>query len=147
MTEDSLIRGKVARILNSREVALNIGEKNGVEPEMLFDILDPNAQDIEDPDTHEVIGSIYRPKVRVRITTVEERISVASTFKSKRTNIGGVGLGLSSVSSLFDPPKWVNKYETLRSKEGTWEHLDEEDSYVATGDPVVQVIDDGTVSD
>ncbi len=145
-TEVRLIRGKVARILTSREVALNIGRKDGVDLDMLFDILDPNAQDIEDPDTHETIGSIYRPKVRVRITTVEERISVASTYKSKRTNIGGAGIGVSSWGSLFDPPKWVNKYETLRTKEGTWEHLDEEDSYVATGDPVVRALDDDTDS-
>ncbi len=144
-TEVKLIQGKVARILTSREVALNIGQKNGVEPDMLFDILDPIAQDIEDPDTREIIGSIYRPKVRVRIKNVEERVSLASTYKSKKINIGGAGLG-TSWGALFAPPKWVHEYETLTTEEATWEHIDEEDSYVATGDPVVQVLDDDTDS-
>ena len=41
-----LIRGKVARVLNSREVALNVGLNNGVEVGMCFDILDPKGEDI-----------------------------------------------------------------------------------------------------
>ena len=35
------LRGKVARILNSRELVINIGEQEGVEIGMLFDVLDP----------------------------------------------------------------------------------------------------------
>ena len=38
------------------------------------------------------------------------------------------------------PPKWITKYETLKTEEKTWEDLDEEKSYVKTGDPVVQVM-------
>ena len=37
-------------------------------------------------------------------------------------------------------PKKVTKYETLKTEEKTWEHLDEEDSYVKVGDPVIQVL-------
>ncbi len=37
------------------------------------------------------------------------------------------------------PPKWVTKYETLKTEEKTWEDLDEEASYVKVGDPVIQV--------
>ncbi|MCH8311261.1 MAG: hypothetical protein IIB17_12315 [Chloroflexi bacterium] len=48
------IKGKVARILNSKEVALNIGRKNGVELGMLFNILDSKSYEIEDPDTGEM---------------------------------------------------------------------------------------------
>ena len=139
--EAELIRGKVARILNSRELALNIGLAHGVKLDMLFDVLDVSEQILE-PDTGEIIGSIYRPKVRVKIVAVQEKLSVASTYKSKRVNIGGRGSILNAWSSVLDPPRWIREYETLKTAEATWEDLDEKDSYVATGDPVVQVLND-----
>ena len=133
------IRGKVARILNSRELALNIGSRHGVEVDMVFEVFDASEEDIMDPDTGMTIGSVYRPKVRVRVLEVQDRISVASTYKSRRVNVGGTGFGLSSV---FAPPRWIHEYETLKTEEATWEDLDEKDSYVSTGDPVVQVLND-----
>ena len=39
------------------------------------------------------------------------------------------------------PPKWETKYETLKTEEKTWEDLDEVDSYVKIGDPVVQILE------
>ena len=134
------IRGKVAHILNSRELALNIGSEHGVELDMRFDVLDAASENIRDPDTDAVIGSVYRPKVRVRILQVQEKISVASTYRSKSVNIGGSGTSLKAWADLFSPPKWVREYETLRTNESTWENLDEKDSYVATGDPVLQIL-------
>jgi hypothetical protein len=136
-----LIRGKVARILNSREMAINVGSKHGVIAGMFFDILDPKGEDIRDPDTLEVLGSIDRPKVRVQVTAVQEGLSVASTFKKKQVNVGGRGIMAGQgLSDLFLPPKYVTKYETLKTDEKTWEDLSEAESYVKTGDPVVQVI-------
>ena len=140
MTSDSkLIRGKVARILNSRELALNVGLEHGVELDMLFDVLDPNAENIQDPDTSAIIGSLYRPKVRVKVVDVQEKISVASTYRSRKINLGGTGQSLQAWADMLTPPKWIREYETLKTDEATWEDIDEEDSYVATGDPVVQV--------
>ena len=137
--ESRLIRGKVARILNSRELALNIGSEHGVGLDMLFDVLDPNSENIQDPDTGKVIGSLYRPKVRVKIVDVQEELSVASTYRSKQVNLGGSGQSIHAWAALLAPPKWIREHETLKTEEATWEDLDEEDSYVATGDPVVQV--------
>lgn len=136
------IRGKVARVLNSRELALNIGSEHGVRDGMLFDVLDPKGEDIVDPDTGDVIGSLERSKVRVRVTSVQDKLSVASTFKKERVNIGGVGIGTSSLSQLFLQPEYVTQYETLKTEEKTWEDLSEEESYVKHGDPVVQVKSD-----
>lgn len=136
----TLIRGKVARILNSREVALNVGASHGVENGMQFDILAPELHDIRDPDTHEVIGSLNRPKVRIQVEITEDRFCVAHTFRRRRVNIGGMGL----VGRTFEPPNWVTRFETLRTSEDTWEDLAEADSYVKTGDPVVQVPDEMT---
>jgi len=137
------IRGKVARILNSRELAINIGSKHGVHVGMYFDVLDPKGEEIRDPDTGEVIGLIDRPKVRVQITNAQEGLSIASTFRRKPVNVGGRGLMTgNSLADLFQPPKIVNKYETLKTDEKTWEDINESESYVKTGDPVVQVVNE-----
>ncbi len=141
-SESKCIRGKVARILNSRELALNIGLEHGVKLDMLFDVLDPILEDIRDPDTGKIIGTVDRPKVRVKIVAVQEKISVARTYRSKTVNIGGMNT-LSNLAALFaTPARWVREYETLETEEDTWENLDEKDSYVATGDHVVQVLND-----
>ncbi len=141
--EFSPIRGKVARILNSRELALNIGAKHGVEVGMLFDVLDPKGESIRDPDTQKVIGSIPRPKIRVRITAVQDTLSVASTYRLKKKNRGGVGSGGlfsgGALASVLMAPDWVDVPETLKTTEATWDDLDESQSFVKTGDPVQQV--------
>jgi hypothetical protein len=142
-----LIRGKVARILNSREVAINVGSGRGVVVGMRFDVMDTTGGDIKDPDTGEKLGCVDRPKVRVEFSRVQERLSVAITYREEAVNVGGVGFGgglgsSPALSRVLMPPKWVTRYETLKTREETWENLDEEDSYVKTGDPVVQVLGD-----
>ena len=133
------IRGKVARVLTTREVALNKGSTDGVRSGMVFKILTPKGSEIEDPDTGEVIGSVELEKARVRVTSVQDRVSVASTFRTHRVNVGGSGIAL---SGLFAPPKWETRIETLRADENATEDMPEEESFVRTGDPVVQVLDD-----
>lgn len=136
------ITGKVARILNSREMALNVGSEHGVEKGMCFDVMDPTGEEITDPDTGEVLGSVTRPLVRVRVIKVMEKLSVASTFKRTQVNEGGPGLGVGDTfARMLMPPKWITKYETLKTTEKTWEDLPESKSYVKTGYPVVQVIE------
>ena len=137
------IRGKVARILNSREMAINVGSDSGVTVGMRFDVMDTKGEDIQDPDTGELLGSVERPKVRVEISNVQERLSVASTYEQEQVNVGGAGLfsGVGETARIFMPAKWETRYETLKTEEKTWEDLDEEYSYVKTGDPVVQVMD------
>ena len=135
------LRGRVAQILTSREVAINLGEDDGVKLGMYFDILHEQGQDIEDPDTGEVLGNIERPKVRVKVTHVQDRLSLASTYKKKRVNVGGNYQDLSrAFSRALTPPRWVTKYETIKADEKAWENLDEQDSYVRIGDPVVLVL-------
>lgn len=142
------IRGKVAKILNYREIVINVGRDQGVKEGMYFDILDRKGEEILDPDTGEIIGSVNRPKIQVQIKDVHEKIAVATTYKKKKVNIGGMGpslvrlgsIGDSSLSSLLMPPKYIDKYETLKTDEKTWDDLDEDGSFVKTGDPVVQVL-------
>jgi hypothetical protein len=139
---DKPIRGKVARILNSRDLAINVGSTDGVKVGMYFDVLDPNGEDIKDPDSGEVLGSLERPKVRVKVMRVQDHLSVASTYKTYQINVGGQGGALGvSFANLLLPPKYITKQETLKTSEKTWEDLDEKESYVKTGDPVLQVIE------
>lgn len=138
-TQVEPIRGKIASILNDREVALNRGRSHGVSRGMEFDILSNHAQEVRDPDTDEILGSIQRPKVSVKVTLVYDKMSVAETFRKHRVNVGGTGVGI----GMFQPPKWEEHYETLRREDARVDEMSEFDSYVSRGDPVVQVIREG----
>ena len=147
-TQTSLIRGKVAEILSPIEVALNVGENDGVKPGMLFDILAKRGRGIKDPDSGEELGSIGLPKARVRIFDVHERFSVARANQTRLVNVGGHFDNLGSMRAtlrMFEPPNWVERPEPLRVKEHSpapSQDLDEPDSYVDIGDVVVQVLDE-----
>ena len=132
------IRGKIARVLNSREVAINKGSDDGIRVGMIFKILSTKGSEIQDPDTGETLGSVDLVKTSVKVTAVQERIAVASTYRSRRVNVGGSGLGGPVLMGVFAPPKWETRLETLKIDEATVEELDERDAFVHTGDPVVQ---------
>lgn len=134
------VQGHVAQILNAQELVINRGSSDGVRVGMVFDVLDPKAENIADPITGEDLGSVYRPKVKVRVTAVEERLAIARTFRATRVNVGGLGIAGAGVSRLFEAPKWEARHETLKSDAAVWEDLDEEDSYVKIGDPVIEVV-------
>lgn len=138
-TQVKPIRGRIAQILNSHEVALNVGSSKGVEVGMLFDIIAPGGQEITDPKTGEILGSLDKPKVRVKVVSVQDRLSVAATYRKRRENVGGTGSFIEAYSRMLAPPKWVTKYETLKTTDSVWEDLSDEDSYISLGDPVVQV--------
>ena len=136
-TQSEPIRGKIAKVINSREVALNIGAAHGVESGMLFEILDDGGSEVRDPDTDELLGLAERSKIKVLITRTYDKFAVAHTYRRKEVNVGGRG-------ALFgEYPKWEIHYETLKFQGGferTVEDLDEKDSRVAIGDPAVQVV-------
>ena len=134
------IRGKVARIMNSRELVINKGSNDGVEVGMRFMIIDRTGENITDPDTGKIIGSLQKPKVEVEVTQIGELIAVAHTYKYRMTNVGGMGFGgAGQIAKMFSPPKFKREYETLKSDDQDWEPLSEEDSYIQVGDPVVQI--------
>lgn len=136
------IVGAVAKILTARELVINRGSKHGVKVGMKFQVLDPKGENISDPETGKTLGSIDRPKVSVEVTTVEEQLAVARTFHSRRVNVGGTGglAGLSALARQFEPPRYLTRYDTLKTEESTWEDLDESESFVKTGDPVREII-------
>jgi hypothetical protein len=136
------IEGAVAKILTARELVINRGSKDGVRKGMRFQVLDPKAENVEDPESGEILGSIERPKVDVQVTMVEEHIAIAKTFHARRVNVGGMGLGLSGLARQFEPPRYEKRYDTFKTDETTWEDLDESESFVKVGDPVRQMATD-----
>lgn len=137
-----LIRGKVASLLNSREIAINKGYADRVTEGMYFDVIALESGEIRDPDTGKVLGSIKRTKVRVKITEVHEKLAVASTY---RRAIFDSPASFGPYARSLMPASWINKYEieTLRkSDKFSPVDIDGDDSDVKIGDPVVQVIED-----
>ncbi|MDE0016349.1 MAG: hypothetical protein OXU51_09195 [Candidatus Poribacteria bacterium] len=145
MTEP--IRGKVARVLNGQEIVINAGIVDGVTVGMAFNVMDPNGEDIKDPDTDEVLGSIERPKVRVQVIHAQEKLAVAMSPRSKGVKSDILTdlvdsaiptLGPVARSLVVTPRK---PYASSRKTSETAHALDNKDASVKIGDPVVQVIE------
>lgn len=74
------IEGRVAKILNTREIIINRGSQDGVGSDMEFAILEPPVA-VVDPVTEECLGQLEREKIRVRIFEVYPRFSLARTYE------------------------------------------------------------------
>ena len=136
-TSTGVIKGKVAGILNERELTVNIGSKGGVLVGMKFVVLADKPIDVVDPETKVKLGEVDREKVRVSATEVQERFSVCQTYRKIRTGgyfAGGFGI----LPDLMAPAREVP--ETFKIKDASLPApLSEEESIVKIGDRVVQV--------
>jgi len=135
--DDDLITGQVAQVLNSRELVINRGSEHGVTEGMTFEVIAPESENILDPTTNDILGSVDRPKVVVRVVQVEPKLAVARTFRSRRRNVGGTS-ALKLFERMYQPPRYITEYDTLKTSERTWEDLPESESFVKIGDPVRQ---------
>jgi hypothetical protein len=140
------IEGKVAQILNRRELVLNVGEEHGVSQGMKFAVLNSKGAVIADPDTKATIGSVEVPKVLVEAVRVQPKLTVARTYRVARRNVGG-SMKLLPGMELFQPPKWIEEPETLRTEDKPYEEeIGDSESYVKIGDPAVQVVGEDFVT-
>src|SRR5688500_18772914 len=120
-----MIRAKVAKIIDAHTIVLNKGSADDVEVGMRFAVLNRNGAEITDPDTGEVLGSVDVEKTVVKISDVQERVSVGRTYR--RTRAGG----FAALTSLSSPAR----VETLKTDEATYkQEMDERESYVKVGD-------------
>jgi hypothetical protein len=137
-----MIEGHVAQVLDSRTLVINRGTEHGVFVGMIFEVLDTTGLDIRDPETNETIGSVLRPKVRVKVIDVQAKLAVATTFHSRRRNVGGSGGAAAHVlAQITAPPRWIQETESFKTDDAAWEQIDEAESYVKAGDPVRQAIE------
>ena len=134
------LEGRVAAIINVREVAINIGSKKGVQEGMTFAILAESPLAIKDPSTGEILGEIDREKVRVKATEVDENFSVCRTFETYRT----AGLDPAIFGSLGSLMISTERLRTLSVEDSQLPPpLSPKESYVKVGDRVRQVVGDG----
>jgi hypothetical protein len=133
-----VIEGKVAAILNARELAINKGSKDGVKEGMKFAVLDTTGSEIKDPDTNTVIGSVLRTKIKVRIVQVQAALSVGRTYE-KTPGRGGL-FGSPTIADMLQYE--VPRPRTLATEEALFPPLTESESYIKRGDPVRQISDD-----
>ena len=132
---DDMLRAKVAKVLNSTDLALNRGAEHGVEVGMRFAILSDRGADITDPDTQEVLDSVEIAKTLVKIISVTPRLAVGRTFRSKGAS-GGIVAALSFMNT-------GERAETLRTDERrVQQDLDPKDSFIKAGDEAVQYTGD-----
>jgi hypothetical protein len=132
------LEGKVAAIVSVREVAINLGDRDHVEPGMIFAILADVPLRVEDPDTRELLAEIERYKVKVKVTEVLERLSICRTYETYETG----GMFPSSFASLIAGMSGpaTRHVRTLKIEDSELPPpLSEEESYVKVGDRVRQV--------
>ena len=128
------IVGKVAGIINERELALNIGDSAGVKLGMVFKVLSDEPGEVRDPDSGELLGSFEREKVRVKVSATSERFSICRTFRT--STVGGSFAW--ALGSITREPREV--VETLKADDASYiPPLSEEKSFVKKGDKVVEV--------
>ena len=133
--ERRAIEGKVARLLNSRELIINRGSEDGVEDGMRFEIID-EFDEIRDPDTKEILGGIKRVKVRVKVSDVQERLAIARTYETYKTPDTSM-----LTFGLPDPSRTITRVKTLSSTCGPQIVPSHEagEIFVEIGDKVVQM--------
>ena len=127
------IEGKVARVLNERDLVVNKGSEAGVKEGMKFKITEPDIV-IVDPDTKESLGMLNREKIRVNIVDVQPKFSIGKTYETYTVNT------FPNVISFTTTRRVVRK---LRSGQGEeLKATDQSGDFVEIGDPVVQIEDD-----
>ena len=72
--------GKIAKVLNHRQMVINKGADDGVEADTRFRVIEDIA--ITDPDTNEQLGSTPREVIRIEVIDVQPRFSIAQTYET-----------------------------------------------------------------
>ena len=131
-----LIQGKVAAILNERDLVINKGEKDGVSEGMPFQVTQPDVP-IRDPDSGAELGVLTRDKIKVRVVELHPHFSVAKTYETYSARVPSeVQQAMSQFSgrTVTRVRKILNKSPEVGS-----DTIGQEGSTVYVGDPVVQI--------
>jgi hypothetical protein len=98
-TEQKVILGKVAKLVNEEELVFTGGTDAGVTTGMTFWVLDEATQHVKDPDTDEDLGGVIRTKVRLNVIGVGPHVSLA-----ERHVPASLTSSVSTYSILGQPP-------------------------------------------
>ena len=130
------IEGKIAKVLNTRELVINRGSEHGVAQDMEFAVMEPQFS-ILDPDTHESLGYMEREKIRVRVSETYPKFSLARTYETYTAHI----------PSAYEQAELASRGRTvtrvrkiiIESPDQSTDTIGQEGSTVKVGDPVVQI--------
>ena len=123
------VKGKVAKILNSREIVINKGADDGVKTGMRFDIQEQEII-ITDPDSKENLGRLIHPKISVQIMDVEPRFSIARTFETFR-------VPNPEARHFPTATSYIPRSKKFRTEDSS--DFREDSVYVSVGDTVVEI--------
>ena len=124
------VEGKVAKILNSREIVINKGSEDGVKTGMKFSVQEQETT-IIDPGSGEKLGQLTRPKISVEAMEVEPRFSIARTFETYQAQ----NPEAMYLSSAF--PRHITRVKKIRTQ-SDFEYREDSVS-VSVGDTVVEI--------
>ena len=125
-----MVEGKVAKILNSREIVINKGAEDGVKTGMKFNVQERETT-IVDPDSNDNLGQLMRPKISVEVMQVDSRFSVARTFETYQAQ----NPDAMHISSVL--PKYITRVKKIRTQ-SDFEYR-EDSVNVSVGDTVVEI--------
>lgn len=129
------IQGKVAQILNERDLVINKGSDHGVADGMLFQVTQPDVP-IKDPDSGAELGVLARDKIKVKVFEVHPMFSLAKTYETYRASVlPPHEVALQMMRRTVTRTRKIIIPDPLRKSV----IIDAEGSTVNIGDPVVQI--------
>ena len=129
------IQGKVAQILNERDLVINKGANHGVTDGMLFQVTQPDVP-INDPDSGAELGVLARDKIKVKVFEVYPLFSLAKTYETYRTSVlPPAEVALEMMRRTVTRTRKIIIPDPLHKSV----IIDAEGSTVNIGDPVVQI--------
>ena len=90
---------KVIKIISDKRIVINAG-KNEVQTGDILRVIEKNSEEIVDPDTNEVLGTLDYIKATITVEYVYEHMSICKNYETKTVNA-------------------VDPFETLRQREVT----------------------------
>ena len=132
------IHGKVAAVLNERDLVINKGFDDGVSEGLSFRVTQPNVS-ITDPDSGVELGVLTREKIRVKVFEVHPKFSVAKTYET----FSAPEPSAFEFANALHRRKTVTKVRKIliEPEEQKTVTIGAEGSTVNIGDPVVQIIE------
>jgi hypothetical protein len=130
------IQGKVANILNERDLVINKGSEDGVSEGMFFKVTQPDVP-VRDPDSGTELGVLTREKIRVRVFEIHPRFSVAKTYETYKAPVPSVAeTAIAAFRSQMVTRTRKIIAEPSPNKRVT---IDVEGSSVSIGDTVIEI--------